>query len=71
MGLVATRSPVPAAVVTEPGDPADRLALHELVARHGHLVDAGDFAGLAEVFTASGPVGRPVYEDDAVRTDRG
>jgi hypothetical protein len=32
-------------------DTADRLALHELVSRHGHLVDAGDFAGLAEVFT--------------------
>lgn len=28
---------------------ADRLALHELVARHGHLVDSGDVAGLAEV----------------------
>jgi 3-phenylpropionate/cinnamic acid dioxygenase small subunit len=34
------------------GEPADRIALHELVARHGHLADAGDFAGLAEVFTA-------------------
>ena len=29
---------------------ADRVALHELVARHGHLVDRGDLAGLAEVF---------------------
>jgi hypothetical protein len=38
--------------VTAPGDPVDRLALHELVARHGHLVDVGDLAGLAEVFTA-------------------
>lgn len=33
-------------------DPVDRLTLHELVARHGHLVDAGDLARLAEVFTA-------------------
>jgi SnoaL-like protein len=41
-----------AAGVTAPGDPADRLALHELVALHGHLVDAGDLAGLAAVFTA-------------------
>ena len=39
-------------LVTESGDPTDRVALHELVARHGHLVDVGDFAGLAEVFTA-------------------
>jgi hypothetical protein len=41
-----------AAGVTAPGDPADRLLLHELVARHGHLVDVGDLAGLSEVFTA-------------------
>jgi hypothetical protein len=40
-----------ASAVTEPCDCADRVALHELVARHGHRVDAGDFAGLAEVFT--------------------
>ncbi|MDL5156701.1 nuclear transport factor 2 family protein [Actinomycetospora termitidis] len=32
-------------------DLADRLALHELVARHGHCVDAGDLAGLDQVFT--------------------
>lgn len=40
-----------AAVVTESGDPTDRVVLHELVARHGHLVDAGDFGRLADVFT--------------------
>jgi hypothetical protein len=36
--------------VTDVDDLADRLALHELVARHGHLVDAGDFAAMPEVF---------------------
>jgi hypothetical protein len=36
--------------VTDVDDLADRLALHELVARHGHLVDSGDFAAMPEVF---------------------
>ena len=36
--------------VTDVDDLADRLALHELVARHGHLVDAGEIAALPEVF---------------------
>lgn len=36
--------------MTDVDDLADRLALHELVARHGHLVDAGDLAALDEVF---------------------
>jgi hypothetical protein len=36
--------------MTDVDDLADRLALHELVARHGHLVDAGDLASLDEVF---------------------
>lgn len=30
----------------------DRLAIHELLARHGHLVDAGDFDRLGEVLTS-------------------
>jgi hypothetical protein len=38
------------AMVDEDGA-ADRVALHELVARHGHLVDDGDLAGLGAVFT--------------------
>ena len=29
----------------------DRLAIHELIALHGHLVDAGEFGRLGEVFT--------------------
>ncbi|RDI49339.1 nuclear transport factor 2 family protein [Nocardia mexicana] len=29
---------------------ADRLAIHELLALHGHLSDAGDFDGMSEVF---------------------
>jgi hypothetical protein len=36
--------------VTDLQELADRVALHELVARHGHLVDRGDLAGLVEVF---------------------
>ncbi|MVU78220.1 nuclear transport factor 2 family protein [Nocardia sp. ET3-3] len=34
-----------------PISPADRLAIHELLALHGHLSDAGDFARFDEVFT--------------------
>lgn len=29
---------------------ADRLAIHELVALHGHLMDAGEFDRMAELF---------------------
>ena len=29
----------------------DRLAIHELIALHGHLVDAGEFGRLGELFT--------------------
>lgn len=29
----------------------DRLAIHELVALHGHLIDAGEFDRLDELFT--------------------
>jgi 3-phenylpropionate/cinnamic acid dioxygenase small subunit len=31
--------------------PQDRLAIHELIALHGHLVDAGEFDRLGELFT--------------------
>ncbi|MFE3193777.1 nuclear transport factor 2 family protein [Nocardia sp. NPDC059240] len=31
--------------------PADRLAIHELLALHGHLSDSGDFDRFTEVFT--------------------
>ncbi|MDR0344448.1 MAG: nuclear transport factor 2 family protein [Nocardiopsaceae bacterium] len=31
---------------------ADRLAIHELIALHGHLSDAGDFGRMDEVFAA-------------------
>ncbi|MGV9678645.1 nuclear transport factor 2 family protein [Nocardia sp. NPDC003482] len=31
---------------------ADRLAIHELLALHGHLSDAGDFDRMGEVFVA-------------------
>ncbi len=30
---------------------ADRLAIHELLALHGHLMDAGEFDRLGELFT--------------------
>jgi hypothetical protein len=30
----------------------DRLAIHELVALHGHLMDGGEFGRLDELFTA-------------------
>lgn len=30
----------------------DRLAIHELVALHGHLMDGGDFDRMDELFTA-------------------
>ncbi|MEV6348356.1 nuclear transport factor 2 family protein [Actinoplanes sp. NPDC051851] len=30
----------------------DRLAIHELVALHGHLMDDGEFGRLGELFTA-------------------
>lgn len=30
----------------------DRLAIHELLAQHGHLVDAGEFDRMHEVFVA-------------------
>ncbi|WP_239345417.1 nuclear transport factor 2 family protein [Frankia sp. CiP3] len=33
-------------------DTADRLALHEIAARYGDLIDARDWPGLAHVFTA-------------------
>jgi hypothetical protein len=29
----------------------DRLAIHELISLHGHVVDDGDFSRLHEVFT--------------------
>jgi hypothetical protein len=29
----------------------DRIAIHELIALHGHLIDAGDFDRLDELFT--------------------
>jgi len=29
----------------------DRVAIYELIALHGHLMDAGDFGRLAELFT--------------------
>jgi SnoaL-like domain len=29
----------------------DRLAIHEVIARHGHLFDAGEFDRLEEIFT--------------------
>jgi 3-phenylpropionate/cinnamic acid dioxygenase small subunit len=32
-------------------DVADRLALHELAAAYGEIVDAKDWAGLAQIFT--------------------
>ncbi len=31
---------------------ADRLAIHELLALHGHLSDAGDFDRMGEIFVA-------------------
>jgi SnoaL-like domain len=51
--VTALGRPEPAvltATVTDPQQLADRVALHELVARHGHIVDSGDFAALAELF---------------------
>lgn len=29
----------------------DRIAIYELIALHGHLMDAGDFDRLGELFT--------------------
>lgn len=37
--------------MSEAIDAADRLALHELAALYGDLIDAKDWPGLAEVFT--------------------
>ena len=49
-------SPAPSGVVDReahvPLSPADRLAIHELVALHGHLMDDGAFDRLGELFTA-------------------
>jgi 3-phenylpropionate/cinnamic acid dioxygenase small subunit len=33
-----------------PLTPEDRLVIHELIGRHGHLVDEGDFDRLGELF---------------------
>jgi 3-phenylpropionate/cinnamic acid dioxygenase small subunit len=30
---------------------SDRIAINDLIALHGHLMDAGDFDGLGELFT--------------------
>jgi hypothetical protein len=32
-------------------DTTDRLAIHELLGRYGHIVDSADFSRLGEVFT--------------------
>jgi hypothetical protein len=45
----------------------DRLAIHELVSLHGHVVDDGEFARLGEVFTVDvvydlSPMGGDVLE---------
>lgn len=36
---------------SSPLDVADRLAIHELAARYGHVIDDRDWDGLATVFT--------------------
>jgi SnoaL-like domain len=45
----------------------DRLAIHELISLHGHVVDDGEFARLGEVFTVGvvydlSPMGGDVLE---------
>ena len=42
-------------------EPADTLAIHELVARYGHVVDDADWQRLTDVFTTDG-----VFDLDAV-----
>ncbi len=32
-------------------DPGDRIAIHELLGRYGHLIDARDWPAFAELFT--------------------
>jgi ketosteroid isomerase-like protein len=44
----------------------DRLALHELVALHGHLFDMGELDRLDELFTED-----VVYDDVMQRTAQG
>lgn len=46
--------------------PTDRLAILELLARYGHLVDARDWEGLGALFTDKGVIDATVYGVDPV-----
>ncbi len=45
----------------------DRLAIHELVSLHGHLMDSGDFERLHELFTADVEYDLTAYGQGIVR----
>lgn len=52
---------------------ADRLAIHELIAMHGHLCDSGELERLAEVFTDDAVLvfdGTAMSRDEAVAAGR-